>query len=317
MKVLGLVTGRRGETGEYIAKTALLGAQAAGCEVELINLRGLNLHPCTECNQCQDPPMAYNGQCTMKDDFQWLDDKILDSDGLIVVMPSYEKTIPSEFKMLMDRCGPSHDITIREIFAKRRKDENIQDGRSIDERSFKRRPVAFIGHGGSDWCSLNLPVMKLWAIPMGFRIVDTRYFKWNVQLRTDDERLAQITECGRHVGECTVNGTSDYIGPEGICPLCHAEEFKILPEGRIECLVCGMPGQLKADPDGTFRTEFRKEDEKLSLITDEGRFGHLMDMLKTGSTLRNMDRTEMDRRNEEMKKILVPSRPERKKAQEA
>ena len=62
MKVLGLVIGRRNETGEYIAKTALLGAQEAGCEVELINLRQLTIKPCIECNQCQDPPLAYNGQ---------------------------------------------------------------------------------------------------------------------------------------------------------------------------------------------------------------------------------------------------------------
>ncbi len=312
MKVLGIVVGRRGETGEYIAKTALLGAQEAGCEVELINLRNLNLHPCIECNQCQDPPMAYNGQCTMKDDFQWLDDKILDSDGLIVVMPSYEKTIPSEMKMLMDRCGPSHDITIREVFAKRRKEENIQDGRSIDERSFKRRPIAFIGHGGSDWASLNLPVMKLWAIPMGFKIVDACYFPWNVMLRVEDEKLARISESGKHVGECVINGTADYIGIEGLCPLCHSNEFKVNTDGTIECLICGMPGKLTADTDGNIRTEFKEEDAIHSLITDEGRFKHLQDMLGTGMKLRTMDRTELDRRNEEMKKILVPSRPEKK-----
>ena len=312
MKVLGIVCGRRGETGEYIAKTALLGAQEAGCEVELINLRGLNLHPCIECNQCQDPPMAYNGQCTMKDDFQWLDDKILDSDGLIVVMPSYEKTVPSEMKILLDRCGPSHDITIREVFAKRRKEENIQDGRSIDERSFKRRPISFIGHGGSDWASLNLPIMKLWAVTMGFKIVDALYFPWNVMLRVEDEKLERIRESGKHVGECTINGTADYIGLEGLCPLCHGNEFKVNLDGTIECLTCSMPGTLVADPEGGFKAEFRKEDEIHSLITDEGRFKHLQDMLGTGMKLRMMDRTELDRRNEEMKKILVPSRPEKK-----
>ncbi|MBR3308340.1 MAG: flavodoxin family protein [Lachnospiraceae bacterium] len=314
MKVLGLVIGRRNETGEYIAKTALLGAQEAGCEVELINLRQLTIKPCIECNQCQDPPLAYNGQCTMKDDFQWLDEKILDSDGIVIVLPSYEKTIPSDFKALMDRTGPNHDITIREVFAKRRKEENIQDGRSIDERSFKRRPVVFIGHGGSDWCSLNLPLQKLWAIPMGFNIVDEKYYKWNVMLRTEDDKLAEIKASGKHLGECVMNGTAEYIGPKGICPCCHAEEFKIndLATGSVECLVCGMPGKLESDGNGGLTPVFNEEDKKHSLITDEGRLQHLKDMLGTGMKLRNLDRTEMDRRNEAMKSVLVPSRPEKK-----
>ena len=36
------------------------------------------------------------------------------------------------------------------------------------------------------------------------------------------------------------------------------------------------------------------------------------DMLGTGMKLRNLDRTEMDARNEAMKSVLVPSRPEKK-----
>ena len=308
MKILGLVCGRRGETGEFIAKTALKGAEAAGAEVELINLRQLKLHPCTECNACQDPPMAYVGQCILKDDFAWLDDKILDSDGLIVVIPSYEKTVPSEYKILMDRTGPNHDITIRQAFARRRKEENIQDGRSIDERSFKRRPVSFIGHGGSDWCSMNLPTQKLWAIPMGFNIVDELYFKWNVPLRTEDDKLERIYASGKHVAECAQSGGTEYIGEKGFCPCCHSSEFKISADGSIECLICGMPGKLTVSASG-IETVFDPEDVKHSLITDAGRMQHLKDMLATGSKLRTMDRTEMDRRNEEMKKYLPPSRP--------
>ena len=39
---------------------------------------------------------------------------------------------------------------------------------------------------------------------------------------------------------------------------------------------------------------------------------HLKDMLGTGAKLRNLDRTEMDARNDKMKSVLVPSKPERK-----
>ncbi len=110
-----------------------------------------------------------------------------------------------------------------------------------------------------------------------------------------------------------MNGTAEYVGPKGICPCCHAEEFKIndLATGAIECLVCGMPGKLESDGKGGLTPVFNEEDKKHSLITDEGRLQHLKDMLATGMKLRNLDRTEMDARNEAMKSVLVPSKPEK------
>ena len=259
--------------------------------------------------------MAYTGPCVLKDDdFDWLDNKILDSDGVIVVVPSYEKTVPSEYKAMMDRMGPSHDVTIAEVFTKRREKEDIQDGRSIDPRMTKHRPIVFIGHGGRDESrgALNLPLQKLWALPMGFQIIDEKYFPWNVTLRLEDDKLTEIRAGGKNLGESVVSGNADYVGPAGICPYCHSREFQLkdLAKGEIECLICGVPGKLESDGAGGLKATFKEEDKKYSLVTDEGRLYQLKDIILRGGAPRDINISALKAKSDSLKDVLVPVKPE-------
>ena len=88
MKVLGLTCGRRNSNTEIFVKEALMGAQELGAEVEIIRLQDLNIKPCTGCNACVIDLFEKGGcgDCVIKnDDLSWIDDKLLDCDGLIVV----------------------------------------------------------------------------------------------------------------------------------------------------------------------------------------------------------------------------------------
>lgn len=67
--------------------------------------------------------------CVLKDDFQWLLDKMLDADGIIFSIPIFEKCAAGIFHTIMDRFGPrmglSNNIVADKISA-------ANGGRRID-----------------------------------------------------------------------------------------------------------------------------------------------------------------------------------------
>ena len=128
MKVLGISCGRRMSNTEIMVKEALMGAEEAGAEVEFLRLHDFYIKPCTGCNSCVVDLMEKGGggTCALKnDDFPFIDDKIMDCDGLILGSPIYEKSPSGQLKTLEDRMGPSHDQGFRIIAQKIREEKGI------------------------------------------------------------------------------------------------------------------------------------------------------------------------------------------------
>ncbi len=126
MKVLGLTCGRKMSNTEILVKEALMGAEEMGAEVEIVRLMDLDIRPCTGCNSCVIDlfEKAGSGACVLKgDDFPFIDEKILDCDGLVLGSPIYEKGPQGLLKVLNDRMGPSHDMAFRMIAKKIREAE--------------------------------------------------------------------------------------------------------------------------------------------------------------------------------------------------
>ena len=88
---------RKGNTATLLKK-AVEGARDAGADVEEIVLRDLKLSPCLEIYGCLKA-----GDCAIKDDFQAVRDKILDTQGLMLASPVFFYTVSSHTKILMDR----------------------------------------------------------------------------------------------------------------------------------------------------------------------------------------------------------------------
>ena len=308
MKVLALYTGRKEQYSEFLAKTALMGAAEAGAEVQAINLLNLNLKPCMGCKFCHMFENGTNGDCVIKDDFPWLDEQIMESDAIVLCMPAYEKTIPGEFKIVMDRTGPSHDIAFREHMVKLREEGVVKNGKPVDPRSFKRRPMFIIGHGGTDWGSLMMPVMELWAIPMGFEIVDMQYYPWNLRIYFEDEKLEAIKASGKLLAESIGKEKVPYVGPAGHCPVCHSDTM-IFSEGtNVECAVCSMKGQLKV-VDGEIVCEFSEEEKKMSQMADGGRMKHLNDINGFKDIIFSMDFMKLNAKKIEHMRWIETSKP--------
>ena len=69
-----------------------MGAKEMGAEVEFIQLQNLHIEHCTGCTACVQSVLGgRGGKCVLKDDFDWLLDKMLDADGIVFSTPIFEK----------------------------------------------------------------------------------------------------------------------------------------------------------------------------------------------------------------------------------
>lgn len=82
-----------------LADQVELGAQAAGAEVESINLNSLDIHPCIACDLCQGTGL----ECSINDDMQELYPKLLAADALVLASPIYWFTYSAQLKLCIDR----------------------------------------------------------------------------------------------------------------------------------------------------------------------------------------------------------------------
>jgi multimeric flavodoxin WrbA len=102
MKILGLNASPRGSKSQTLrlVNAVLDGAKSAGAEVELIDVCKLDIEYCNACQVCYK-----TGECTKKDDFQAVYNKILAADGLVWGSPNYLRSVTAQMKTLVDRMS--------------------------------------------------------------------------------------------------------------------------------------------------------------------------------------------------------------------
>ena len=288
MKILGISCGRRLSNTEILVKEALMGAEEAGAEVELVHLHDLEIKPCTGCNSCVDDlfEKCGPGKCVIRnDDFPFIDEKLMECDGLVLGSPIYEKSPSGQLKSLGDRLGPSHDQAFRMAATKMRAERGITTGEGPDPRAFKPRAASLIAVGGSEWDNLALPIMHVFTLSMQFEVVDKILVNWValpkvVALR--DDLLERAHKSGRHVAETLTKplDQAEYIGDPGLCPICHSKLLEVR-NGHdaypIICGICGVKGTLDV-VDGQVRFDVSDEDKAHSHVLLSGKFEHLEEL---------------------------------------
>ena len=101
MKIIAISgSPRKGGNTETLLKTALDVLDEKGIETEFISLAGKSILPCTACAAC-----SKENRCILKDDFDPVYRKMLDSDGFIVGSPVYFGSATPEMMALLDRAG--------------------------------------------------------------------------------------------------------------------------------------------------------------------------------------------------------------------
>lgn len=328
MKVLGISCGRKLSNTEILVKEALMGAESLGAEVELVRLNDLNLKPCTGCNACVVSLLekSSSGDCVIKDDLEFIENKIMECDGLILGSPIYEKGPTGLLKILSDRMGPSHDVAFRMISKKVREEKGITTGKPVDERSFKTRSASLIAVGGSEWDTLALPMMQLSVISTHMDVVDKMLVNWTGlpgSVVFKDDVIERARKSGEHVVK-TLLAQSDrslsdekekpeYIGEEGICPICHSKLIEIRNEDKnypAVCGICGVKGTLNV-VDNRVKFEVSEEDKHHAHVFLSGKFEH-GDELKNVALKPNPRIAELPRLIEKYKNYLTYSKPENK-----
>jgi multimeric flavodoxin WrbA len=318
MKILGISCGRKMSNTEILVKEALMGAEEAGAEVELVRLHDLHIKPCTGCNACVVNLFEKHGpgDCVIKnDDFAFIDEKIMECDGLILGSPIYEKSPSGLLKVLNDRMGPSHDLAFRSVAKKMREEKGITAGKGPDERAFKPRAASLIAVGGSEWDNLALPMLHLFALPFQMEVVDKILVNWvglPGAVVFKEDTLQRARNSGRHVAETLKKPIEQakYIGEQGICPMCHSKLIEIRNDDHnypAICGTCGVKGTLKVE-NSKVRFEVVEEDKAHSHVLMSGKFGHADELMKV-SLKPNPLIHELPERLKKYKNYLTYSKP--------
>lgn len=286
MKLLGLCAGRKLGNSEILLKEALMGAEEVGIEVEMLRLHDLNIKPCLGCTDCVQGKNGLifggSGECVIKnDDMPLFNEKLWESDALIISSPVFIFQPPGYLKVLADRCGPSHD----QAFIMEAK--KIAGGKSkADPRIFKPRVGGFLSVGGaphSDWHSLALPLMHSFTFPMEIKIVDMYRVKGAAipgQVLLNDEAIARARKLGQNVAGAMGKPQDQvkYMGDDpGTCPVCHCNAMLVGKDSTVECAICGIKGELK-EKDGKISITFSEEQQALSRLTLAGKARHFYEI---------------------------------------
>lgn len=312
MKILAIFAGRKNKESALAARVALNAAKEAGAdEIQLISLADLNIKPCIDCKVCvrRLTDTEFMGTCPLKDDMAWLDEQYLSCDGVIYVAPMYENSAPAPYKMMCDRLGPSHDVT----FQKFAYDNQVRAGLepNVDTRFFKKRPVVYIGHGGSEWNYLSYPTLAIPSISLGVVPVDYVSIPWSIGW-AQDGRADRVAEAGRHLAKMAALPAEEWTfnGDPGICPVCHNRVMYLNDDAsQTTCSLCGTIGTLTVE-DGKVKVSFTPEALNLSHITDGGRTQHLADLQNNGKKHATVDFTPSQKLAKELEEKIPLSKPE-------
>jgi len=267
MKVLGISAGTLNGSNDAMCKEALMAAKEAGAEVEFINLHKLNIKHCTGCKACVIGLFSGRGNaCVIKDDFQWLVDKMYDADGIIWAVPIFESCAPGIFHTVMDRFGPRLDrgnVMIGMKIA-----EN--GGKPIDPKYVKEKVVSYMAIGGSDWATRVQCDFATQAMTPKWTLIDNEVFQWSLDIIMNDKAIARAHQIGLNLAEAAkkvADGTlnvphgiagEDYKGDPGTCPLCHSKNFYLQEDGTAICCLCGTEGVIH-NVEGKYVFEFDAE----------------------------------------------------------
>ncbi len=281
MKVLGISFGTKNGTNDSMCIEALMAAKDQGAEVEFIQMSTLNIEHCTGCCACVKTLLSGRGNmCTLKDDFDWVLDKMLDADGVIISDPIFEEGATGLFHTITDRFGPRMDRGNNIIGTKVAEETG---GKIPDPRILKDKVISYMGVGGSDWGTRVQCEHAMQALTPMWKVIDNLWFPWAKEIIMDDERLAQVRKLGADLANAAGDiANAQYQGEEGICPHCHNKLFYLTP-GTTEaiCGLCGMVGTLEI------------EDNKTRFVFPESQLEHAHDTLSGkfihGNDIKNME----------------------------
>jgi multimeric flavodoxin WrbA len=305
MRLLGLGCGEASGSAEILLDAALMAAEHAGVEVALARLDDLRI------------PGIGAGAASAGDNGPWFWDQLMESDGLIVSAPIYNRTVPGKLRLLCDRVlGPNADVAFAtEYLRMRQAGEAPAVAFPVDERLLRRDRVAgFIAVGGSltpHWKTLALPLMHTLTFSMQIGVVDQVQFAGAgspASIVLDEPAIERAELLGRNVADQIGRRFDDveYKGEPGLCPMCHLSVI-VVGEAGVECATCGARGRFVVDG-GDVSIEFPRDGREQSVITYAEKRAHFTEVQETAARLasRRDEIHERARRFENFDRLIRP-----------
>ncbi len=251
MKILGLNGSERklGNT-EILVKEALMGAEEEGAQVEILRLTDYKVFPCDGLAPC----VFGNTRCNLKDDFNFIVDKIVESDGVVLGTPCYILESTAIIKQLIDR-----------VF-------------SVNYRSEARgKPAAIIvPYATRGWTPYAFLQPNIFFLMLGMEVIDRALVHTQAmnEVVLYDHALDKVREIGRNVAKAVNTGDTSYQGEPGICPICQDRVLRVLRDDQtVECGVCGIRGKMSIEG-GKIKVHFDKENVLNHRFTQENIYRH-------------------------------------------
>lgn len=275
MKILGISFGTKNGNHDSITIEALKAAKLEGAEVEFIRMSDLNISQCTGCCVCVKTLMSGGGNmCVLKDDFDWLLDKMYDADGIIMSDPIFAEGASGLFHDIIDRFGPRMDRGNNIIGQKIIEAQGSQ--KKIDPRFLNNNIViSYMASGGSEWGTRCQVEHAMQALTPLWKIIDNKWFPWSKCMVMDEEKMEEVRQVGKNIVEAVKDlKNATYKGEKGICPHCHSNLFYVKP-GTTEaiCSLCGIEGKVSIE-DNEMKFSFTEEEAVKAHDTMSGKFIH-------------------------------------------
>lgn len=279
-KVLGITAGRKDSNSEILLKEALLACKEKSADVKMINLKDYNIFDCTGCTACtQGVVEGKKVPCILenKDDKKKIMDVMLDTDAIIVSIPTYYLMPNAAFLRFMQR-----NLCYETPFLE-----------AIGETVHKDKVAGLISVGGSTraWQSMSLEALQVTCTLNDYKVIDM-YMATRVaapkQCLLDDSMIERAHKVGDNIMKSlnTPASEREWLGDDdmGWCPNCHSNAL-ILGEPQwdgikfdVECQVCGAGGTLEKTNEGKWKFIIDSNGLIRDRTTPEGRRHHVKEI---------------------------------------
>ena len=211
-KVLGLVVSNRKLGNSEILVKEIINNIPEECNRELIRLTDLEIKPCKACYRCLQP----NNACPVRDDFNFVIEKIREADALIIGVPVYFLGPHGYYKMLTDRLLGSQNYS--------------QDTQG-------KPCIIVMPYGSEGWEGYSKIACMVMPKLLRMKLVDC----WQIHASLPGESLLnpENISYARALGRELLNGRK-YHDESKECTICGSDLFRLINENQVECPICGL-----------------------------------------------------------------------------
>jgi multimeric flavodoxin WrbA len=222
MKILGMVGSyRRNGNSDILAKEALMGAEEAGAEVELLRLTDYQIQACQGFGLC----LFRAEGCHIEDGVKEIWAKIGESDAVLLSVPCYFLESTAILKQLLDRGWVlAHRGTFRGKYGS-----------------------VLVPYATRGWIPYAMLQPNIFFGILGFEVIHRATF--NVQglgeAVHDEPGIEKAHRIGAELVQAVRDKDPTYRSEPGICPICQDWNIRILQDKKaVECPTCGVRGML-------------------------------------------------------------------------